>query len=345
MTKDEYINEIKNKLTTKDWAKIKTAKQRKDCAHLYEKSAVDGIDYQECPITGRRMASITGRYIKTLPTTEEEYFKYFPELKEVPEGRKEVDRKAKQKLYLDENGKHILNEDGKPMTVGEVNIMRKMETMKQVGEDGLTGNQRAGQKSRESHLKNVNEYGMNGYQQQKLLEFLNGNGIKAKVRLTAYDNYAELIRYITFKSNFNDAILNGQTVTFNGNMQNIEEDLQVDHIYSRRDGYDHGQSPFLIGHPENTNIITIIDNINKNDRSDITLAELYQNTGYTKERSEYEYELFIEAINKSYELGGGFSNLFVFMYMVDNYKLSRYYNDFKKYVIEICTSNGTRYKK
>lgn len=344
MNRDEYIKQIQNKLTSKDWAKIKTAKQRKDCAHLYDSSAVDGVDYQECPITNKRMASITGRYIKTLPTTEEEYFHYFPELKEVPEGRKEVDRKAKQKLYVDDNGNHILNESGQPMTVVEVNIMRKMETMRKVDEDGLTGIQKAGMKSRESHMNNIDEYGMNGYQQQKLQQFLNGNGIKAIVEKDLHNNYDELLSYITYKSDFRKEIIGNTNVKMTRDSKNMYVDEQVDHIYSKSDGFYTGQSPFMIGSPKNCRIVTIMENQLKQNTSFMSLQDLYNITGYTRERSEYEYNLFKDAVSVSYKEGAAYSNLFVMVYMYQVYSLHPYVTEFREMIRTIIKSNGDRYK-
>lgn len=303
MTKNEYINEIKNKLTTKDWAKIKTAKQRKDCAHLYEKSAVDGIDYQECPITGRRMASITGRYIKTLPTTEEEYFKHFPELKEVPEGRKEVDRKAKQKLYEDENGNHILNEDGKPMTVGEVNIMRKMETMKQVGEDGLTGIQRAGQKSRESHMNNVDEYGMNGYNRIASKAIKKGNQTKKEKGInnqtndytSAFGRYERIVEFM-LRHIKEDGCIPSNTILVRNNSK--EEGFQIDHKYSIAEGFKQNVSPLVIGSVYNCQILSWQENMKKGDSCHISLKELLKLTGYSYSESVDEYDAIMDIIEE-----------------------------------------------
>lgn len=344
MTKDEYINKIKDKLTDKDWTAIARARKRKESIHLYKPDAKEGYDYQECPITGRRMASITGRYIKTIPTTEEEYFKYFPELKEVPEGRKEVDRLAKQKLYVDENGNHIINEStGKPMTVIEVNIMKKMETMKQVGEDGLTGIQRAGMKTRETHLNNVDEYGMNGYQQKVYNDFLAGKGIKSEKKKTLFQNYVELVNYVTYKSDHRDSIVGGATLTITRDSSDRNNELQIDHIFSKFDGYDFAQSPFMIAHPNNCWVITIQENIQKNKSSIRTLDEVYTSTGYNRERSEYEYILYTEAVEASYAAGDAYSNLFVMRYMIDNYKLPQYKNDFVEYVKSIIHSDGKRY--
>ena len=198
------------------------------------------------------MASITGRYIKTLPTTEEEYFHYFPELKVVPEGRKEVDRKAKQKLYVDDNGNHILNESGEPMTVVEVNIMRKMETMRKVDEDGLTGIQKAGMKTREAHMNNIDEYGMNGYQRiasnaivkSNLTKIANGQVAEATLENNVFQRYERIIEDL-LRNIKTDGCIPSNVILVRNNSK--VDGYQIDHIYSLAEGFKNSVSPLLIG--------------------------------------------------------------------------------------------------
>lgn len=308
MTKDEYIIKIKDKLTDKDWTAIARARKRKDSLHLYKPDAKEGYDYQECPITGRRMASITGRYIKTLPTTEEEYFRYFPELKEVPEGRKEIDRLAKQKLYVDENGNHIINEStGQPMTVVEVNIMRKMETMKQVGEDGLTGIQRAGMKSREAHLNNIDENGMNGYNRIAQKAIIKGNQTKIdkgiisadNVEIGIFERYERMIEFMVRHIKEDGCIPENVNLARLG-QKDIDNPMQIDHRYSITQGFNDKVSPLVIGHVKNCQLLPSIKNTIKHNNCDITLVELLHITKYSLSDSESEFESIFKELEKDF---------------------------------------------
>lgn len=337
MNRDEYIKQIKNKLTSKDWAKIKTAKQRKDCAHLYDSNAVDGIDYQECPITNKRMASITGRYIKTLPTTEEEYFHYFPELKVVPEGRKEVDRKAKQKLYVDDNGNHILNESGEPMTVVEVNIMRKMETMRKVDEDGLTGIQKAGMKTREAHMNNIDEYGMNGYQRiasnaivkSNLTKIANGQVAEATLENNVFQRYERIIEDL-LRNIKTDGCIPSNVILVRNNSK--VDGYQIDHIYSLAEGFKNSVSPLLIGSVLNCQLLPWRENLAKSNNCHITLEELYLKSGYNEQISQNEYNQIITVLQDDLDNKVPHSTLSVLerAKCLDNYKSIRLFNQVVK---------------
>ena len=341
----DYIDEIRHGFTEKIFKKFAGYKNIKQYSHYFGSDKVEGIDYIECPFTGHRAGSITKRHLKVIPNIDiEKAYKLFPELAKPSEAKSKHFNEASAKLYKDEAGNHVLNEDGKPMTNAQYSSMKSIQTLKEVDENGISGYDRLGAKTRATHLSNVDDYGMNGYQQQKLIQFENGNGIKSVGEMGRYDNYKELVSYITYKSELNYQIQGYHIIKAMKDSDDFDNDYQIDHRYSRSNGFNDNVSPFLIGHPKNTQIMSISDNMKKSANNSITIEQLYNFTGYTKERSVYEYKLYFEAVTQSYKVGDGYFNLFIMKYMVDNYALTQYRDDFIEYVKEVITSDGGRYK-
>jgi hypothetical protein len=125
--------------------------------HLYEPTAVLGYDYVICPHTGVRLVMIKGKYIENiLKMTVGEYDALYPSIQKIAtrgvdnikSGRKEID---------EETGlsKAMLGTSRAKITLSKVDPST-----------GMSGYDKLGQKTRATHMNNLDENGRNGYQRQ-----------------------------------------------------------------------------------------------------------------------------------------------------------------------------------
>lgn len=340
MSIQDYID----RLTSKNYNKIQKAntRQRNRNPDMYKAGAVEGDDYISCPVSGIRFTSIRkGHITGTLGSTEEDFYKHFPEIKgkvatvlknNIAAGLKELAYNKDGTPYLDETGKHL--------TKHEVSKMKSTKTLNEI--DPETGKRRydmLGEKTRNTHMNKIDEYGMNGYQQQKMTQYLNGNGIKTdSVNKDLWGNYLEFIAYVTYKSDFSEDITQGQKTTMTRTSY-TQHDVQIDHMYSKSSGYKNGISPLCIAHTNNCRIVPTIYNLQKGNKSDITIEELFKLTDYTNERSEYEYHLFKNIVENGYKLYDGFLTLYVITEMIDRYKDCEYKDIAIAYLKDVITKN------
>lgn len=113
------------------------------------------INFLVCPLLGIRKQEIRSDYIENyLLMTVNEFKRKFPNQLLVCKG---LSTNIK-------SGLHATGEDGK--TGHERSVVKTQAILSTVDANGLTGHQKLGQKTRNTHLNNINEKGQNGYQQQ-----------------------------------------------------------------------------------------------------------------------------------------------------------------------------------
>ena len=125
-------------------------------AHLYEDGKVEGVDYLICPESKARLTQISKAYItKTLGMTVEEYDAKYPNIKKCSDARIN-NIKAGVNQIDPETG----------LTKHKIARIKAIDTLKAVDENGVSGYQKLGQKTRATHMSKVDEHGRNGYKRQ-----------------------------------------------------------------------------------------------------------------------------------------------------------------------------------
>lgn len=129
---------------------IKRNKKRNQ--HLYAVGTVAGYDYVVCPISGERLNMIKENYIiKILGMKIEDY----PPIQKICTKRKENIKTGLQKI-----------DSSTGLTKYELGQCKARNILKQVDVNGVSGYARKGQKTRATHMSNIDEFGRNGYQRQ-----------------------------------------------------------------------------------------------------------------------------------------------------------------------------------
>lgn len=128
-------------------------RNRKRNAHLYDDDTMQpGEDYVICPISGERMSMIKVNYItKILGMDPDDY----PDVQRICNKRM---RNIKEGL------KSIDSQTG--LTKHQLAVVKTKQKLGVVDSHGVTGYQKKGQKTRATHMNNIDEYGRNGYQRQ-----------------------------------------------------------------------------------------------------------------------------------------------------------------------------------
>ena len=126
-------------------------------ASLYIATAVEGIDYVCCPMSGARLRFIRKDYIeKVLGINLESYKKQFPNQQMVCSGRVDTIKAGLQQVdSISGVSKHALSIQKSRVSKNKINPLT-----------GITPNQQIGKSARKTHMSNVDEYGRNGYQKQ-----------------------------------------------------------------------------------------------------------------------------------------------------------------------------------
>lgn len=296
-------------------------------------------DYKECPITGMRHRNLKASHPngKALPQTDaEEYFYHFPELQGMSKAATKKNSEAQLQLAYDEHGSPVLDDNGKHLTVNQVVQLKKAITMNEVDEaTGKTKNQLLGEKSGNTRKNGVDELGMSIQQRTVAERTYLRDGAKSKAGL--WESYDEFITYVTLKSGLKDEITGYEDLHSTFYIESEKNGTkQVDHRFSRSEGYKNGISVFAIAHPANTEIVDFQRNRDKHHHCSITLEELLHITGYSKERSEYEFELGCAIIEELFvNTGLPFNSLRFMRVMYDLYDREEWKEDFKKMIFNI----------
>lgn len=264
-------------------------RNRKNNADLYQAGMVENVDYVYCPISECRMINM-GRYItETLGMTHEEYDALYPNTVKVAQSLSKRIQKGVQTI-----------DPVTGLTKYELGQQKARVTLSTPDENGETGYDKKGKKTKATHMSNVNAHGQNGYSQLASKAIINGNNTKIEKGLimpveqrSEFKRYSALVHYETKV---------GKKIVSEGfklGLAGEEGAHQVDHMYSVSSGFKNGLSPFLIGHINNLEVLEWKVNLSKHGSSSITIDELFERTGYSREQSQFEFEMAMTLIKEA----------------------------------------------
>jgi hypothetical protein len=123
---------------------------------LYQTGLIEGEDYVICPVSKQRMLIIRSDYItKVLEMSLDEYDQKYPATQRRCRAHTENIRKGLHRIDLKTG-----------LTKYELGQVKARRILKSVDKDGISGYKRKGQKTRDTHMKNIDAFGRNGYQRQ-----------------------------------------------------------------------------------------------------------------------------------------------------------------------------------
>jgi hypothetical protein len=259
------------------------SRNRKRNEHLYLANLVEGHDYVVCPISHARLSMIKDNYIiKILEMSVENY----PKCQRICEKRKQNIKQGLQQIDAQTG-----------LTKYETGQQKARQILKQVDSSGLSGYDKKGQRTRATHMNKIDQFGRNGYSQIASKAIIKGNLTKAKKGLitdptvrTEFLRYKAVVIYLTEKHR--NKLATGYVTGLAGK----EGAYHIDHKYSILNGYKNKISPMVIGHLRNLEMIPWKENVSKHSRCSISIEKLLQETGYSKEKSDSEFELTIATI-------------------------------------------------
>lgn len=256
---------------------------------LYESDAVEGIDYVVCPVSNSRLSMIKSSYIeKVLLMTVADYDAMFPGIQKIANIRKENISKGLKKT-----------DETTGLTKHQIAMNKAKESMLVIDESGLSGYQKKGQKTRETHMSKVDENGLNGYQRIAKDAIVKGNMTKVErgiiVDPTERDHYTRYKTFVWYVTNtLRDRLTKGYVTGLCG----VDGAYHMDHRYSVTAGFRNGVSPLVIGHEANIEMITWEENIAKYTKCSLEIDNLLEECSVTKEQSDLEFKLIMEVIDE-----------------------------------------------
>lgn len=284
------------------WYYIDRNKNRDTTKWLYDLPESDeNNEFVVCPVLGLRMRHLKSNYIENvLQMTVQEFEDKYPKQLRIAPGR---NRK------VSEGVNRIDPETGK--TKKEISQEKSKEILSTRGEDGLTGYERKGQKTRQSHMENVDELGRNGYSQLASKAIVTGNLTKAeKGLITPFEERTEFYRYKSVVMYLSNQLKNEISEGYVLGRPGTPDAYNVDHIYSIFQGYQNEVSPLVIGHRENLEVISWEENLSKWSNSNVSLEKLYKRTQYTAQQSKREFDIIMDIIRhhkkQDYPITGGY---------------------------------------
>lgn len=255
---------------------------------LYSKESVENIDYRVCPVSKQRMSMIGANYIEnTLKMTVEEYDRLYPGVRGSSLRRSQNIRKA---IHT------VDSVTGK--TRYQISQEKSRKILSMSDENGVTGYKKKGQKTRATHMNNIDEHGRNGYSQLASKAIVKGNQTKVSrgIILDSSDR-PEFYRYKTLVMYLTEKHRKVVTRGYKTGLAGTPGAYQLDHCYSILDGYRNHVSPLIIGNIENMKMIPWEENLSKHGASSILLTDLLTKTDYTLTRSQIEYKFFMDLIH------------------------------------------------
>jgi hypothetical protein len=262
-------------------------RNRRRNSQLYQSGLIYGQDYVICPVSNERMSMIKSNYIeKVLGLTVVQYDQLYPGARSVCNKRKE-------------NIKHGLKQIDQ--TTGLTKYQISQQKAKQIlsipDQNGITGYKKKGQKTRATHMSNIDQFGRNGYSQLASKAIIKGNNTKAingliSLNKDVFKRYKTVVLYLTEK--YRKSITSGYTTGLAGK----ENAWHIDHKFSILKGYQQKISPFVIGHVTNLQMISWKENISKHSKCSVHINELLSKCNYTVEKSNFEFDKIIQLINE-----------------------------------------------
>ena len=248
--------------------------------------------YQTCPLTGMRKAIFDNRTVSILGFTYDEYVTYLIK-NDLPAPNKTTgfmdDVNAKLREKDPETGKSkrdLLNE-------------KSRATLLEVGEDGLTGYERKGIKTKETHLANVDSNGLNGYERIAAEARTKQNETMSKAASNTRERFRYFVDWLGLRHR--DFLLEGK---IRGKM-GTEGAEQVDHIFPVMRGYDESVSPWVLAHALNMHVVPWEENASRTHNDIFTAQTLHAAIGYDLEQSRTEFDLVMSILEEMDNYNGG----------------------------------------
>lgn len=257
--------------------------------HLYNDSVEEGYDYVVCPVSMARMSMIKSSYIeRILGMTVEEYDSKYPEVQKIAQKRKvNISAGLQQTDPVTGKSRYELSQE------------KARAKLSATDSDGISGYKKKGQKTKSTHMANVDEMGRNGYSRIATKAILKGNKTKADRGLITsatcrdeFSRYKTVVWYLTNKHRVEI------TKGYKTGLAGTEGAWHIDHMFSILEGYKRRISPLVLGHRFNLTMLPWKSNIKKHASCSITLNELFVLTRYSLSDSEEEFSIFVKFINQ-----------------------------------------------
>jgi len=193
------------------------------------------------------------------------------------------------------------------LTKHQLGIEQAKITLSSIDKDGLSGYDKLGAKTKQTHMENVDEYGRNGYSQIATKAIVKGIQTKIDKGIYLPPEQQEIVvkfRYLVkhLSKKHYSAIAENFQIGKHG-----DGDNHIDHRYSIKDGTVNRVSPFVLASQHNLEAIPWRDNITKKGDSSISLDELLSLCGYTQLQSEKEFDLIYNELSSRIRNGSIFS--------------------------------------
>jgi hypothetical protein len=278
-------------------AKIKTfatklkeciKRNRERCADLYDDpTKVEFVDYITCPIYGIRMRQLKSTYITGyLLMTVEEFDQKYPNFQ----------READSKVVNVKKGIAKID-PATGLTKHQLSVEKSRISLSTPDENGETGYSKRGQKTKATHMNNVDDQGRNGYSQLASKAITKGNQTKVdKGLILPPEERDDFYRYKIVVSTLTERLRKKLTQGYCTGLAGKPGAYHIDHVYSTCDGFKNGISPLVIGNIANLKMIPWEENIEKHANSAKSIEQLFEETGYTKEQSDIEFAITMEMI-------------------------------------------------
>jgi len=261
------------------------ARNQKRNSHLWAIGLVEGYDYVVCPISKQRLSMIKNNYIVNILEMD---LTAYPITQRICNKRKDNIKLGLQIIDVNTG-----------LTKYEVGQQKARAVLGQLDCTGVSGYAKKGQKTRATHMANIDVLGRNGYSQLASKAIVVGNSTKAKNGLITdptirpeFYRYKAVITYLTEKHR--RSLTHGYVTGLAGK----EGAHHIDHQYSILAGYKNKISPLVIGHLQNLKMIPWRDNVSKHTKCNVTMEQLLVNAGYSIEQSNAEFELVISLIQQ-----------------------------------------------
>lgn len=221
--------------------------------HLYAKGLKEGDDYIVCPVSKARLSMIKSTHIeRNLGMTVADFEKLYPSC------QKNCNKRGKN------ISDGLLKLDASGVSIHAKTVAKATKTRAKIGEDGLSINDRKGRKTRATHMANIDENGLNGY--QRIAKVSRPKQIKTMAK-------------------------NNRAIPTNQRSEWQQ--------YSIFHGYLNKISPTHVCSVENLRVISWEKKIKKNRQSSISIGELMYCNNATLEISNREFDYFVELTKKN----------------------------------------------
>lgn len=290
-TKEEYLDIIHNDDYIKNYIRNRKYKIKKE-PEIYV-HGVEGIDYFTCPVLNVSYVKHNSTSLRNYGITKERLIEWFPEFKfESTSGHGDNISKGQEEIV-----------EGTGKTKRDISSEKSQITRNKKDEYGKSVNDYIGEHTRKTHKNTIDEYGRNGYQRQADNE--HGKRIMSKTEgeVTFYDRRARYERIIELVTNrcrlvykyVGDGSIVWGKFTSKNNPPNAK---QLDHKFSRHDGYMQGISPLCVAHFNNIDLVTLTNNVRKGSQSNITLDELATINHMTVREMKDEFDTIMRIIDE-----------------------------------------------